>query len=511
MEKDNKYEKLSAYVDGELSPGEMDKFEEEIALSQDLQKKLDELKKLKQLTTTSSKKLPESPYFETRLFASLAGHSSSAFRLKRLSPFVGFAILTVSLMIFLKFNPQVIDRLVEQQKTNLAGFYKQNLKPLLYAANLSNEDIFNFAFDSRLPLDKNNSQYLQLGYDTLGKGYFEIKTGNVAAANQNNLEKFIKALDLNAPQRVKVDSILQAYAEDIQSQVLVNDKNTVAINPNIWNFKKAILADIIAFAQNANGKEFSKICPVDAKLYDNKSFVAAINEAKKTKNNHYIFFTPDTIFSESYAFDNNQFKNDFKKMKDQMKSAKQDWEKMSVSLDLKQSIDKLKHYPSWAKSISVQFDNNTCRVNMPNMVQEIPMPDFDSIIAQVVKSTDVLKNITIIIPDDPELPEVSNPVNYSYKMIVPGHSGKEMKIRVDLDSILTHSKKFKNQFYSFGPNGQINIDSLVESIKSKLPDSLTMKEFQVEMKKFQKQMMELQKELQKNMKATPAPKKPVEI
>jgi hypothetical protein len=507
MEKDIKYEKLSAYLDGELSPQEKDKFEEEIALSQDLQKKLDELRKLKQLTSASVKKLPESPYFETRLFASLQGQKSSSHRFKRLSPFVGFAVLTVLLMIFLKFNPQVIDRLVEQQKTNLAGFYKQNLKPLLYAANLSNEDIFNFAFDNRLPLDKNNSQYLQLGYDTTGKGYFEIKTGNIAG-DRNNLEKFIVALDLNPHQRVKVDSMLQNYAEDLQSQVLVNDKNTVAINPNIWNYKKAILADIIAFAQNANSKEFSKICPVDVKLYNNKSFVAAINEVKKVKNNHYIFFTPDTIFSEDYVFDKKQFKDDFRKMKEEMKSAKQDWEKMAVNLNLGQNIANLKHDPASSGHFTVQFDKNTCRVNMPNMVQEIPMPDFDSIVAQVDRATDILKNVTINIPD---MPEMKNQVSFNYRVNVPGHESKEMKIKVDLDSILTHSKKFKNQFYA-GPNGQINVDSLVESIKSMLPDSLSMKEFQVEMKKFQKQMMELQKELQKNNKTAPAtPKKPVEI
>ena len=132
MEKNIKYEKLSAYLDGELSAGEKDKFEEEIALSQDLQNKLIELKKLKQLTSASVTRLPESPYFETRLFASIEGQKSSYHRFNKLSPFFGFAVLSVLLMIFLKFNPQIIDRLVEQQKTNLAGFYKQNLKPLLF-------------------------------------------------------------------------------------------------------------------------------------------------------------------------------------------------------------------------------------------------------------------------------------------------------------------------------------------------------------------------------------------
>ena len=217
MAKNINYEKLSAYLDGELPLEEKNKFEEELALSSDLQKKLSELKKLKQLTASSIKPLSESPYFETRLFASLKEHKTSFLSLKKLSPIVGFLVLTLAVMIFLKYNPQIIENLVEQQKSNLAGFYKQNLKPLLYAANLSNEDVFNFAFNHQLPLDKTNSQYLQLGYDTTGNGFFEIKTRNIAS-NVNNLDKFIRALNLNSQQKEKVDSILQNYAEELQSQ-----------------------------------------------------------------------------------------------------------------------------------------------------------------------------------------------------------------------------------------------------------------------------------------------------
>ena len=54
---------------------------------------------------------------------------------------------------------------------------------------------------------------------------------------------------------------LASYASDLQAQVLVNEKNTVAINPNIWNFNKAIAMDLISFAQRVNGKESRKLVP----------------------------------------------------------------------------------------------------------------------------------------------------------------------------------------------------------------------------------------------------------
>ena len=512
MEKDLINEKLSAYLDGELSSQEKNKFEEEIALSSDLQKKLAELKKLKQLTVSSVKPLAESPYFETRLFASLQEHKTSFFTLKKLSPIAGFLVLALMLMVFLKYNPQVIENLVEQQKSNLAGFYKQNLKPLLYAADLTNEDVFNFAFNHQLPLDKTNSQYLQLGYDTTGNGFFEIKTGNIAS-NVNNLDKFIRALNLNPDQKEKVDSILQNYAEDLQSQVLVNDKNTVAINPNIWNYNKAVLADIIAFANTANKKEFSKICPVGLTSYDKKSIVRAINEVKKTRDNQYIFFTPDTIFSGDYNFDKGQFKEEMKKMKQEMKKASNEWKKYAINLQLDNSITKLKNDPSWGKNFRVQFDANTCRVNLPNIVPEIELPDLDSISVQIERAAEIVNHITVNIPQMTiNVPEGSPGRNvFNFKMNVPGHPEKVTEIKIDLDSIMNQNKNFSQKFFNHDREVQINVDSLMANIKSMFPDSMSMKEFQKEMKKFKQQMKDMEKELKKNNNDIKEKKDPIEI
>jgi DNA-binding protein YbaB len=521
MAKDLTFEKLSAYIDDELSSEEKNKLEEEIALSSDLQKKLAELIKIKQLTLASAKLIPESPYFETRLFASLQDHKKSLSSFRKFYPVTGFLVLTVLLMIFLKYNPQIIEHLVEQQKTNLAGFYTQNLKPLLFAANLTNEDIFNFAFNHQLPLDKTNSQYLQLGYDTTGNGFFEIKTGNIAS-NENNLNRFIKTLNLNPQQKVKVDSILQNYAEDLQSQVLVNDKNTVAINPNIWNYNKAVLADIIAFANSANKKEFAKICPVGLTNYDKNSIETGVNKIKQTKDNHYIFFTPDTIFSENYDFDKSKFKDEMKLMKEEMKKASNEWKKYAVNLQLDNNIVKLKHDPSWGKNFKVQFDANTCRVNLPNIIPEVELPDMDSITVQIERAADIVKHITVNIPEIAvNLPNIAFEKNgLNFKVNIPGHPGQSKEVNVNLDSILKEYKNNDRQFFMRGRKGQINIDSLLTSIRSMIPDSMSyfqgeefkvqMKEFQKEMKNFQKQMKDMEKELKKD-KQEKEKKEPLDI
>ena len=95
---------------------------------------------------------------------SLNQNPASNLKLTKWIPAAALLFLTIGLMILLKFNPNFINHLVEEQKSNIAGFYKQNLKPLLYAANLTNEDIFNFAVHQQLPLDSTNQQMLKLGY-----------------------------------------------------------------------------------------------------------------------------------------------------------------------------------------------------------------------------------------------------------------------------------------------------------------------------------------------------------
>jgi len=63
---------LSAYLDDELSQSEKVEVEKLLATSLELQKKLEDLKKVKQLGNRV-KRVPESPFFETRLMAAIEG------------------------------------------------------------------------------------------------------------------------------------------------------------------------------------------------------------------------------------------------------------------------------------------------------------------------------------------------------------------------------------------------------------------------------------------------------
>ncbi len=493
-----KYEILSAYIDGELSDVEARELEDKIKFSKELREKLEELKRTKKLTVSSVERLPEAPYFETRLAANLNHKGIIWEKFRKWIPAFSFTALAVVLMIFLKFNPNVIDRLVEQQKTNLAGFYQENLRPLFYASDLSNEDIFNFAFTKQLPLNKSNGQYLKLGYDPSGKEFFEIKT-SVDGTDANNLEKFAAKLKLNSRQRQQVDSILESYTDDLQSQVLVNDKNTVAINPNLWNYNKAIVADIMSFARDANREEFNKIVPAGF-TYTNPDVRTIVNKMKAAGDNKYIFFSPDTIFTENYEFDAEKFKDEMatakQEMKKGMEEAQRSLRNMRINLELDSSLTRLKSDPAWGKNFRVYIDSNICRVHLSKLdIPDIQLPDFDSISTQVAEA---MKNIAPIIIDFPGGKSVKS---YSFKYEYGDSSATPVRVQIpNVDSILKSIGILRGDSLMFNGKGNNFFPDSLSSIFKMYGDSLmyfNKGEFKNDMKQLKKEMERMREEMKR--------------
>ena len=114
-------ELLSAYLDDELSQSEKSEVEKLLQTSLELRKQLGNLRKIKQLTQ-QVKRIPESPFFETRLMAAIEGEKVETKRVSRWLPVTALAIVTIAVMVILKFNPDFVDQLWNQQKEANAGF-----------------------------------------------------------------------------------------------------------------------------------------------------------------------------------------------------------------------------------------------------------------------------------------------------------------------------------------------------------------------------------------------------
>lgn len=489
--KNNRYdiEMLSAYLDGELSPKEKIYIEEKIKSSLELQRKLHELKRLKSVTNEAKPLLEESFYFEERLMASLNSSQNKSDKIRKWIPAFTFSGLALALIFILSINPQFIKNIIEQQKVNLADFYKSNLKPLLYAANLSSEDIFNFALNEELPLDPSNSQILKLSYDQSGKEYFEIKQ-NSEAKPKDNLINFVNALELNEQEKSQMDSLLKVYSEKISAQVLVSDKNAIAINPNIWNLRKAVLADILSFAKKHGNENFRKIAPVGNLPVADKNIVW-LEKVKTDSPKDFIIVTPDTVFSTKINVDMAEINQEMKKVSEELKQIEKENRKQKIVFKFKtdSTLADLKEKVKSDKNFRILVHNNGVQVHLEKIgIPEVELPDFDSIAAIISEAT---RNFSVVNVGPPALPEVPVSKNFQFKRET-NYNPKNRE--VNIDSVIEENNKRIEQNNKKRQSNTIKFynDSSSKEIRV-MVDSLIIKQNE----ELRRQIEQLRKEIEK--------------
>lgn len=427
-------ELLSAYLDGELSQSERNEAEKLLQSSLEMQKKLEDLKKVKQLTS-KVERIPESPFFETRLMSEIEGEKKDSGKLRKWIPAAALAFVTIIVMTILRINPNLVNQLWDQQKEAIAGFYKDNLQPVLLAANLTNEDIFNFAFNNELPLDESRKQYLLLGYDDSGKEFFEIRNAD-QKLDRNSYKEFVSAMNLNEQQKQTVDSIIGSYGKALETQVLVNDKNTIAINPNLWNYRKAIFADLLVAAEKLNIEKFNRIVPTGLTDSERVRVVSAVEKMKSAPENQYIFITPDSVFEEVYAFNLEEYEKELVKLEKQIEAKEKKIRQFSFNFNFDSTFTQLAQNNRLSHSFSISIDSNICRIDIPeHRIADIRIPDIESI--------------------DPIIEQATNNVHF-YAFKVPKVERSKTKIKIeyfDEDSVFTYEMKFDG----------LNMDSLAKS------------------------------------------------
>ena len=501
------FELLSAYLDNELSFEERVQLEKTIKSSLLFQKKLEDLKKIKQLTSSAYNKIPESPYFETRLFASLDSQKPWHKKILKWSPAVGLAFATIIIMVVLKSNPEILNNIVEEQKSNIAGFYKENLQPLLFAADLNNEDIFNFAMYKQLPLDKDNRQILHIDYDKTGKEFFEIKSVG-PKQNENNLEKFIVALNLDEKGKKQIDSIMNQYAEELEAQILINNNNTVAINSNLWNYQRAIQSDLLAFAEKSNWQEFQKLVPKTVSYTNSRDVVLAVHEIRTTRNNNYIFLTSDSIFSESIEFDLYEYKLQVAELEKELDVHNNELRQIKFRFKYDTSLQKLEN--NLHSNFKIIFDSNLCRVEISEFdFPDMHFPDFDSLFS-VYDS--VASNFKFYSQYIPRIEHFDNKIQFHFD----GDSIKTYEFeyyQFDLDSVMESQSELLdslqninwNSFYNFNDSLVFKsipkFDSYYKFYNGDVEIKLEMEQLRKELKKFRVEMKQWKEEFKREVQS----------
>ena len=498
------FELLSAYIDNELSYEEKVQLEKNIKSSLQLQKKLEDLKKIKQLTTSAYNKIPESPYFETRLFASLESNKPWHKKVLKWSPVVGLAFTTIIIMVVLKSNPEIFDNLIEQQKSNISGFYKENLQPLLFAADLNKEDIFNFAMYKQLPLDKEDRQILHIDYDKTGKEFFEIKNVD-PTQDENNFEKFVVALNLDEIEKKQIDSIMNQYAEELEAQVLINKNNTVAINSNLWNYQRAIQTDLLAFAEKSNWQEFQKLVPKTVSYNNSRDVVLAVNEVRNTRNKNYIFLTSDSVFSEPIEYDLEAYKLQLVDLEKDLDVQGSNLREIKFKFEYDSAMQKLEN--NLHHNYKIILDSNLCRFEISEFdFPDMHFPDFDSLFTAY---DSVANNFKFHSQYIPRIEHFDDKIQFHFD----GDSLNSYEFeyyKFDMDSLMESQSEMIDSVQSYNWNmsydvndslvfkGMPKLDSYFKFYDGEVEIKLEMEQLRLELEKFRVEMKQWKKEFKRD-------------
>ena len=378
---------LSAYLDNELTDKEKEYIEKRLRNSIELQNKLEELKRIKEVTTNSKKELPENQYFEQRVMSALLEEKPRSFFSTKWIPAFGLAAVSLIIFVSLNINPEIFRNLINTQK-NVISDYTSNLKPLFFPSEISNEDMFNFALYEEIPLNNADNQVLKIGLDKSGKEYFEVKKAD-NDDNKNNLNNFLSKLNLSDEKKSKVDSLFKNYASQLSKHILVGNENAIAINPAVWNLRKAMIADFIALTRQLDTKNFDRLAN-SYKIPIPKNQVAWNKKLDSIHTNKYIVFTPDSVFTSELTLKMKDFADlnteDLVRRNSEKKFHKIDFD--SVFNQQGQKV-KIFRAPDFVQVQVEEFE-----------IPDIQIPEFNSFVEIIEKSLRNQPNLNLVAEDN---------------------------------------------------------------------------------------------------------------
>jgi hypothetical protein len=451
---------LFQYIDNELSEIERLKVEESLQTSAELRMRVDELKNVIRIPKYIQP-LEPSLYFAQRLLEHKI-KSKRGFRFKKYVPVFTIVILTAALMLFYKYNISDVDKIVKESESNLLSYYTKNLKPLFVNTRLDADDVFNFAFDRVVPLDREKNQYLSIGVNEKGREYFEIRN-NLDIKNLHSKDEFVNKMKLNENQKTEFDKILNSYAENLESQVVLSEDNVIGVNENLWTLNRAITANVLQFAENASSKNLHQIVTPPINFVNNPKVDDLIRFAINNKSNRYVLLTPDTIVSTPIEINIEKFEKERKELENQkeklviaMKDETKKWklheddlkklskelENLKITIRLDTSAKVYKKYKHKTRPFRIEIDEEKFHIEIPE-IDKIDIPNIDSILMNIDIARNKIHSFKFKTPG--ELKHPSKEFKFDIEVLDDSLKKLEMQIPIWLEWELAKDslKKFK--------------------------------------------------------------------
>ncbi|MDZ7766725.1 MAG: hypothetical protein U5K00_20280 [Melioribacteraceae bacterium] len=356
--------------------------------------------------------------------------------IKRYLPIAALAIITVALMFYFKENRGGnLVEIVDKGKTDLISLYTDNLQPLLFGTDITNEDVFNFAFFQTLPLDKNENNMLKISDEADGSTNYQVIPASYKS-DTKNYEYFVHFMAFDEKQKAGLDSLLESYQSELAEAVLTNKENTIAVNHNISLLQKAILSDIASYSQSINKPKISELFGSNFAILDSRETMRLIDEVKRDTSSEYLVIGRDTSFTSRLEFDREKIERMLSKTKNSLpKEIDQDFDvratpdnRIPPSPHKRPKLDKSNFDSSYTYTY-VAPDFNFDQWQMENK-------SFDSLKIVLTEMRESLKNLSFKFDTD----SLKKSLQFEFKSDIDSLENLEFEMNLDgLGEIINRS------------------------------------------------------------------------
>jgi hypothetical protein len=244
---------VSLLLDGRADESTTDRVESAVASDPELRRRLDDMKHVAGLLRDHHRLAPN-PFLTERILhrtiestANEREHGAD-FGLRPIAAAV-LSVLVVGLAIVGYVNRDPLLSFLSSKQTAMQNAYEDNvlkgwLMPLFGKTNKN--EVLQYAMFGTLPIDRNDGTVLRVDEHS-DKGYrVEFSRDTANEPDLASVEDLYQEIRPSESQRRMFDSLFHYAGRQIESAVLLDEKNQIAIDPSITRFNRVILSSIAA-------------------------------------------------------------------------------------------------------------------------------------------------------------------------------------------------------------------------------------------------------------------------
>ena len=304
-------EKLSLYVDGQLNEADVKDVERCMQENAEVRSYVEELKRMKILLAQKPKLEPHIGFW-TRLSMELEDQKKEKPNLlpfpRRFVPAVSTAVIVMAVAagVLVMQNRMRLAQFVNEKSMAAREVYQKGLlqgKLLPLFSKIDKDHTLQFALFGTLSLDDNTHTTLRVDANAR-KGYrIEVGKNNQRSAKSVTVEKMLAEVQPTAEQHRAIDSLLELAGKQIESSVLVDENNAVAIAQDLPKLNRFMVTGIVSCLEPAQRVRLENYLAKNDAQFTVSTKHSPVVKAERIYQNipqrdadlQFVVITPDTM------------------------------------------------------------------------------------------------------------------------------------------------------------------------------------------------------------------------